>query len=125
MANFERIRYLSRVKKISIRQLSRMINKKEGTIQQIMKTGQTNTSTIEQIAKIFEVPVGYFFDDYIQKDMYLSVEDVNNHSLYGKNALGEDSISKDKEIEYLRALLVEKERLLQDKERLIRILMQE
>jgi transcriptional regulator with XRE-family HTH domain len=63
MANFVRIRKLSEEKKITIRELAKRIGVKDAAIQKIITKGSTNTSTIEKIASVFGVPVGYFFDE--------------------------------------------------------------
>ncbi len=62
MANFLLIRDLCEQKKVTIRELARRIGRDESTIQSAIRRGTTNTKTIEAIAAVLEVPVGYFFD---------------------------------------------------------------
>lgn len=62
MANFLLIRTLCEERKITMRELARRIGRDESTIQSAIRRGTTNTKTIEMIAQVLEVPVGYFFD---------------------------------------------------------------
>lgn len=63
MANFILIRKIAEEKNITIRELASRVNKDETTIQAIIRKGSTNTSTLEEIAKVLDVPVGIFFDN--------------------------------------------------------------
>lgn len=101
MANFLLIRTLCEERKITMRELARRIGRDESTIQSAIRRGSTNTQTIEKIAAVLEVPVGYFFD----------TEPVRDSSV--------KSLPENQEtIEYLKQILEEKERT-------IRILMAE
>jgi len=62
VANLFIIRDLSEKKGITLREIANRAKIKEGTIQQMIRSGSTNTATIEKIAEILEVPVGLFFD---------------------------------------------------------------
>ena len=62
MANFLLIRTLCEERKITMRELARRIGRDESTIQSAIRRGTTNTKTIEKIAEVLDVPVGYFFD---------------------------------------------------------------
>jgi transcriptional regulator with XRE-family HTH domain len=69
MSNFNVIKEIAKQKNISIRELSSRIGKDETTLQAIFRNGSTNTRTIEDIAKVLDVPVGVFFDNsYYQKN---------------------------------------------------------
>ncbi len=85
MANLQIIRDLCEKRKITIRELASKINMKDGSIHNIMKTGSTNTATMEAIADVLQVSPAVFYDPVEVSD-------------------------KDKEIQHLRALLEEKER---------------
>lgn len=63
MANFKLIRDIAKEKGISIRSIAMEVGIQEVSIHHLMKKGATKTSTIENIARILEVPVGTFFDD--------------------------------------------------------------
>lgn len=111
MANLILIRDLSESKGITIRELARQLEITEGAIQKMIATGSTNTSTIEKIASIFNVPVGYFFDTP-PMNQPIANGDRSAASVYGNAIVGELT-DKDKEIEHLKQLLKEKERTIQ------------
>lgn len=94
MANLLLIRNLCEKNKIKIRELASRIGKDESSIQSMIRTGSTNTKTLEAIAEVFNVSPGIFFDN--------PSEDNTGSSL-----------NKDAEIIYLKKILEEKERLIQ------------
>lgn len=94
MANLLLIRDLCEKNKIKIRELASRIGKDESSIQSMIRTGSTNTKTLEAIAEVFNVSPGVFFDN--------PSEDNTGSSL-----------NKDAEIIYLKKILEEKERLIQ------------
>ena len=94
MANLLLIRDLCEKNKIKIRELASRIGKDESSIQSRIRTGSTNTKTLEAIAEVFNVSPGIFFDN--------PSEDNTGSSL-----------NKDAEIIYLKKILEEKERLIQ------------
>lgn len=63
MANFKIIRELCEQKKITIRELASRVGIKENAVHKIIQNGSTNTKTIEEIAKVFDVSVGIFFEN--------------------------------------------------------------
>ncbi len=92
MANLFLIKDLCAEKNISFRELCRMIGKQEGSMYTAVKRGSTKTETIEDIARVLDVPPAYFFDGY----------------------LNDKAIDKyRKEIDHLKELLAEKERTIQ------------
>ncbi|KAA6338516.1 hypothetical protein EZS27_013491 [termite gut metagenome] len=126
MANFQLIRDLAEKRKITLREIADRVGISVDGIQKIMRKRSTSTKTIENIARILEVPVGIFFDGFESTGNYSIADNGSATSIYG-NANVKKSINKndnkDKEIEHLKALLEEKEKALQDKERTIQILM--
>lgn len=112
MANFHLIRDLCDKNKITIRELASRIGKKENTIQAIVRNGSTNTVTIEEIAAVFNVPVGYFFDNNSTSNQSIANGKGSAASVYG-DAIVNELADKDKEIEHLKLLLEEKERTIQ------------
>ena len=105
MANLLLIRDLCEKNKIKIRELASRIGKDESSIQSIhcapstipqsmIRTGSTNTKTLEAIAEVFNVSPGIFFDNP------------------SENNTG-NSLNKEAEIAYLKKILEEKERLIQ------------
>ena len=94
MANLLLIRDLCEKNKIKIRELASRIGKDESSIQSMIRTGSTNTKTLEAIAEVFNVSPGIFFDNPLESNT-------------------EDSLNKEAEIAYLKKILEEKERLIQ------------
>lgn len=94
MANFLLIRTLCEERKITMRELARRIGRDESTIQSAIRRGTTNTKTIEKIAEVLEVPVGYFFD----AEPKAGSKTVNTLPENGET------------ISYLKQILAEKER---------------
>ena len=64
MANLLIIRDLCKSKKITIRELAKKVEIGEAALQALIKNGSTNTTTLEKIAQVLDVPVGVFFDGY-------------------------------------------------------------
>lgn len=91
MANLQIIRELCDRKNITIRELAQKIGRDESSIQSAIRRGSTNTATIEAMAKELGVSPGVFFDGY------------------SPNEIKELRI----EIEHLKELLKEKERLIE------------
>lgn len=89
MANLSLIRELCEKNKITIRHLANTIGREECTLQSMMRTGKTNTTTLEAIAKVLKVSPGMFFDGWIDNQQAQNLR---------------------KEIDHLKALLAEKER---------------
>lgn len=91
MANLKKIRTLCEAKKITIRELAKKIGRDESSIQSAIRRGSTNSATIEKIAEVLGVPAEYFFDGWIENTQKPNME---------------------KEIDHLKELLAEKERLI-------------
>ena len=94
MANLLLIRDLCEKNKIKIRELASRIGKDESSIQSMIRTGSTNTKTLEAIAEVFNVSPCIFFDNPLESNT-------------------ENSLNKEAEIAYLKKILEEKERLIQ------------
>lgn len=123
MANLLLIRDIAENKNMTLRMLATRVGISEDGLQKLMTNGSTKTSTLETIARVLEVPVGIFFEGYQQSANH-SVANGNGSaaSVYG-NATAGVIADKDKEIEHLRTLLEEKEKVIAEKERLIQVLM--
>lgn len=91
MANLEIIRDLCESKKITIRELAQRVGRDESSIQSAIRRGSTNSTTIELISKELGVSAGIFFDGYI----------------------ADDAKDLQREVDHLRELLKEKERLIE------------
>lgn len=91
MANLMIIRDLCERKKMTIRELAQRIGRDESSIQSAIRRGSTNTATIEAIAKELGISAGVFFEGY----------------------RADDTKDLSREIEHLKELLKEKERLIE------------
>ena len=91
MANLIIIRDLCERKRMTIRELAQRIGRDESSIQSAIRRGSTNTVTIEAIAKELGVSAGVFFDGY----------------------RADDTKELSREIDHLKELLKEKERLIE------------
>ena len=91
MANLLIIRDLCERKKITIRELAQRIGRDESSIQSAIRRGSTNSTTIELIAKELGVSPGVLFDGYT----------------------ADDTKDLQREIDHLKELLKEKERLIE------------
>lgn len=91
MANLLIIRDLCERKKMTIRELAQRIGRDESSIQSAIRRGSTNTTTIELIADALGVSASVFFDGYA----------------------GDDCVKLQREIDYLKEILKEKERLIE------------
>lgn len=97
------------------------------TISKILNGADAKISSIERIAEALNVPVGYFFDDS-------TVNQVNSgksNVLVGRDNNGQISVSECQdrledallEIEHLKEIIEAKDKLIDEKERLINVLM--
>lgn len=91
MANLVVIRELCKERSMTLRELSRRVGRDESSIQSAIRRGTTNTKTLELIAEELKVSPAIFFD---------SSHVGSDHELL-------------KEINHLKAVLKEKERLIE------------
>lgn len=110
MANLFIIRDLADRKGLTLRDIATKIGISEGGLQKLMANGSTKTSTIEDLAKVLDVPVGAFFDDYKGGNQTIA-HNGSAASIYGNASVGEND--KDKEIAHLKEIVAEKERTIQ------------
>ena len=96
MANFKLIKEIAREKGIPIRKIAGDAGLNEGSLHHLIKTGSTNTTTLEAIARSLGVSAGRFLDDNLSP----SEETARIRELEKENTL-------------LRELLAEKERTIQ------------
>jgi transcriptional regulator with XRE-family HTH domain len=130
MANLFIIRDLANKKGMTLRELSQRIGMSEDGLQKIIRKGVTTTVNLEKIANVLGVPVSCFFDDTL----------VNQQISVGGNAggaikmVGGDDYSKtalcpgalqeaQQEVAALKERLNQNEKLLEEKERTIQILL--
>lgn len=113
MANLLLIKDLAEKKNLTLRELACRIGMTDDGLQKLMTKGSTKTSTLEEISRVLEVSPGIFFDGYIPTtNQSIANGNGSASSVYG-NATAGVIADKDKEIEHLKELLKEKERLIQ------------
>lgn len=122
MANFLLIRDIAENKNITLRVLAARIGISEDGLQKLITNGSTKTSTLETIARELEVPVGIFFEGWQPANHSVANGQGSAASIYG-NATAGVIADRDKEIEHLKQLLDEKDKIITEKERLIQVLM--
>lgn len=98
MANFKLIKEIARDRGITIRKLAAETGLTESSIHHLIKTGSTNTGTLEAIARVLGVSAGIFFDDTLSP----SEETARIRELEKENALlGELLAEKERTIKIL------------------------
>lgn len=113
---------------IEVADLAKRLGKTKQAVYDMLDKEDVNTSLLRELAAIFNVPITIFFDNSVN----------NNQSNTGNNSivLGQnnnvDSLSLDckeklesalAEIKHLKEVIDAKDKLLQEKERLINVLM--
>lgn len=113
--------------KINNSSLASLSGLSDVTISKILNGADAKISSIERIAGALHVPVGYFFDDSIINN----VNSEKSNILVGRDNNGQISISEYQdrfedallEIEHLKEIINGKDKLIEEKERLINVLM--
>lgn len=63
MANFQKIKELAQERNMSLASIAEQVGITKVGMSILIRENKTLTQTIEKIAKVLDVPVGYFFDD--------------------------------------------------------------
>lgn len=107
MANLQLISELLKKKKMSQKDFCEQVGLTDVSLRRIIERNSTKTETLEKIAEVLNVPIGYFFGE--QPGIVISGEHNQVHNGQGNQIMS----SQEMEIEHLRELLAEKERLIQ------------
>lgn len=99
-------------KGITPKEFGGMIGKSEQRIYQYYNATKFDSDQIIEFSNIFKVPITYWFDDDCQLNQSIVNGDGSAASVYG-NATAGIMADQNKEIEHLKQLLSEKERLIQ------------
>jgi transcriptional regulator with XRE-family HTH domain len=118
MANFLIIRDLCERKQITIRELAAKVGMQDISIHQLIKKGKTNTETLKKIADVLDVPVGIFFEETPNGNV--SQNGKGNFVANSNNVTISECESK---LEIAQNKISNLEALLEEKERLIQVLM--
>ncbi|MBD5240449.1 MAG: helix-turn-helix transcriptional regulator [Bacteroidales bacterium] len=79
MANLFLIRELCEERKMPFGELCRRIGRDASAVHRSIRAGSTSLKTLEEIAKVLEVPAGYFFDGYVRdRDLEKYIKEINH-----------------------------------------------
>lgn len=110
---------------ITQRKLAELLAVTPQTISAILTAKDVRTSTIERIASVTKMPVSFFFKENADAQNAVASGDssiaVNN--ITGNIEAGDTSALQER-VKLLEQLLAERERIIEEKERTIKILMQ-
>lgn len=62
MLNLQKIRDLAKMRKISMNDVAETLGMSPQALSKMIRENSTKTSTLEKLAHLFNVPIGYFFD---------------------------------------------------------------
>lgn len=117
MANLHSINELLKRKKISQKDFCERVGLTDVSLRRIIERNSTKTETLEKIAESLNVPIGYFFGE--QSGIVISGVHNQVHNGQGDQIM---MTPEQKEIEHLRAIIEAKDKIIEEKERLIQIL---
>lgn len=111
-----KIKKLASEKNITLADLAKRLGKTKQAVYEMVEKEDVNTSIVRNCAKIFDVPISYFFDGESTNIAIANGDSAvsANGNVHIENA---DSKLMKERIKYL-------EQILQEKERLIKILME-
>lgn len=118
MANLQIISELLKKKKMGKNQFCELVGITDQTLRQIQARNSTKTDILERIAHVLNVPIGTFFGE--QSGIVISGKNNQVHNGQGDQIM---MTQEQREIEHLRELLLEKDKVIEEKERTIQILL--
>lgn len=110
MLNLQKIKELSELKSIPMTEIAGLLDTSPQALSKMIRENSTKVSTLERLSKIFNVPVGYFFDEnptnlsQVNGDYATAIAGNNNNISISHEVL---------------ELLKEKDRQLREKDELI------
>lgn len=118
MANLHLISELLEKKKMSMKDFCAQVELTDVSVRRIIERNSTKTDILERIARVLKVPVSCFFGE--QSGICVNGGYNQVHSGQGNQIM---LTPEQREIEHLRELLAEKDKVIEEKERLIQILL--
>lgn len=114
---------------ITQRKLAELIGVTPQTINAILTAKDVRTSTIERIASVTNMPIGFFFSEEPDKQSAVangdgSVAVTGNNNVAGNVTMGDNTAVLQERVKFLEQQVKDKESLLEEKERLIKVLME-
>lgn len=122
-----KLQALMNQRKINNSSLASLSGLSDVTISKILNGADAKISSIERIAEALKVPVGYFFDESSTNQINSGKSNV----MVGRDNNGQIAVSECQdrledallEIEHLKEIIDGKDKLIDEKERLINVLM--
>lgn len=102
-------------KKLVKRRIATNIGMNPSQFNQLMHRRSIDSEKLEQICKELNISPGFFFDDW-PSDKY-TIGEINNSSF-----IGDANVNVGEHSKHLEMLLAEKDKLIEEKERLIKLL---
>lgn len=122
MFNGEKITKLLEDRKQTKKNLFTYVGITGAGLDNMIANGNMRANNLERIADFFKVSIDYFFDREIDEHSIKIGHQVNGNGI----AVGDITLSEcQKEIDHLKQLLVEKNIIIEEKERTIQILMKQ
>lgn len=123
-----KIKALMSQENVEVSELAIQLGKSKQAIYDMLEKNDLNTSILRDLSKIFGVPISYFFEDSNSTNQNTK---GNSNVVVGRDNNGNIQLDKCqddleaamREIQYLKALIKEKDERLDEKERLINVLM--
>lgn len=119
----EKIKDIIDSNEVNVTDFAKKINRSREYVYTIFKKEEMDTGLLKQIARALSVPVVCFFDEEVvcENNKIGKISGTGNKVQQGHvNVMLE---SQEREIENLKLLLTEKDKVISEKERLIQILM--
>lgn len=110
----------------SLAEVARKLNVSQQSLNQTLNAADIKTGFIENIAKIYCRPISFFFEERSAVDVSINANSGSAASLMGNASISHDcnETALKKEIEYLNREIEHYKARLEEKERIIKILME-
>lgn len=115
-----KIKELAGKKNITIADLAKRIGKTKQAVYEIVEKDDVNTSILRKLSEVFNVPIIYFFED----DVEMHVIADNHSQVVGIGNITRSEVESQAEVTLLKERVKYLEKLLAEKERLIKVLME-
>lgn len=102
-------------KKLVKKQLAEKIGMEPSQFNQLMHRESMDARLLERICKVLNISPGYFFDDW-PSEKY-TIGEIHNQTV-----IGDAHVNIGQNVKHLETILAEKDRLIAEKERLIKVL---
>lgn len=110
----------------SLSEVARKLNVSQQSLNQTLNVADVKTGLLENIAKIYGCPISFFFEENNEAEVTVQANSGSAASFWGGASISHncDEIALKKEIEYLNKEIEHYKARLEEKERLIKILME-